>query len=203
MISYIDLLSLLLAFFVLLYTLSNVDKSKFKSMSEALGNAVAEQNKKDQSEQFKQEDLAKVQSELAAYFESNKLADRVNMNMTPEGLRIAMSASFFEVGEDALLPDGVEVLHAIALKVKDKTYKLRIEGHTDNVPIHTDKFPNNWFLSAARACSVIQYLLKTGMEPGRMSAVGLADQVPLVANDSPEHRGQNRRIELIVVRFKE
>jgi len=94
--------------------------------------------------------------------------------MTPEGLKVSMSARFFQVGEDQLLPDGVDVLHAIALQTRYKSYGIRIEGHTDNAPIHTDQFPNNWFLSSARACSVIQYLLKTGMNPNRMSAIGYA-----------------------------
>ena len=200
MISYIDLLSLLLAFFVLLFTLSNVDKNKFKAITESVQAAAA----KDASDPdaFKKEDLAKIQDDLAAYFKTNKLADRVDMSMTGEGLRISMSARFFQVGEDQLLPEGVDVLHAIALQVRYKTYQVRIEGHTDNDPIRTPKFPSNWFLSSARACSVIQYLQKTGLSPARLSAVGYADQRPLVPNDSPAGREKNRRVELIVLRYK-
>ncbi len=200
MISYIDLLSLLLAFFVLLFTLSTVDKNKFKAVTESITGAI---DAKEVPNLFKQEDLAKIQSELDQHFTSHKLQDRVRMEMTAEGLRITMSARFFKIGEDEILPEGLEVLKEISKKIRYYSYALRVEGHTDNVPILTERYPNNWYLSSARSSSVIRYLIRAGVNPGRMSAVGYAEYRPVVPNDTQENRDRNRRVELIVLRFKE
>lgn len=105
----------------------------------------------------------------------------------------------FAVGDRDLAPGILPVLDTIAAVLARTPGRIRIEGHTDDVPIHTGLFRSNWDLSAARAASVVHRLLQSGaIEPGRISAEGFADSRPLSGNDSPEGRARNRRVEISV-----
>lgn len=82
--------------------------------------------------------------------------------------------------------------------------RVRVEGHTDNVPIFTERFDSNWELSTARAVRIVKYLIQEGnIAPGRLSAVGYGELRPLVQNDTPEHRARNRRVEIVLVKSEE
>ena len=109
------------------------------------------------------------------------------------------------MAEKVLFPSGSATISADGKKALDKVadaFKsvqgriIRVEGHTDNVPIHTDRFPSNWELSAARAISVVRYLQARGVDPGLLGAAGYAEYQPIAPNDTPEGRAQNRRIEI-------
>lgn len=104
----------------------------------------------------------------------------------------------YDVGSADLKPSGRAVLDKIARVLNQNDYPVSVEGHTDNTPIHTARFPSNWELSAARATNVIRYLIQQGVARGRLSAVGYADTRPLAGNDNAAGRAQNRRVSVVV-----
>jgi chemotaxis protein MotB len=104
----------------------------------------------------------------------------------------------FAPGAAELSTAGVPVLDRIAELLKSSHYEVSIEGHTDNTPIRTPRFPSNWELSASRASAVLRYLIERGVEPARMRAIGYADTRPIAPNDTPESRAKNRRVTLVL-----
>ena len=106
----------------------------------------------------------------------------------------------FDFGKDAINPEGFPLLNKIAQALIDVPYRLRVEGHTDNVPIRTKRFPSNWELSAARAVNVVKYFIRVSkLDPQRLSAVGYGDSRPVVPNDTPFNRAKNRRVEILLL----
>ena len=105
----------------------------------------------------------------------------------------------FDSGKTSLKPAGQAALAKVAQVLAGITdRKYQVAGHTDDVPIHTARFPSNWELSTARAVEVVSFLIANGMKPQQVSAAGFGEFDPVVANDSPDHRAQNRRIEIVL-----
>jgi len=129
------------------------------------------------------------------------LNSRVRTRIDSRGLVISLGeGGFFPSGSDRLTPEGRALLDAIATPLAGTANFIRIEGHTDNIPISTGRFPSNWELSTARATAVVAHLLdKFGLTPGRLSAAGYAEFRPIAPNDSEEGRARNRRIDIIVL----
>jgi len=125
----------------------------------------------------------------------------IQMRVTPEGLVVSLSEiGFFDSGDATLLPGGRSTLARIASILNEKGFQIRIEGHTDNVPIHTARFKSNWDLSTARATEVVSLLVeKHGFDPEQISAAGYSQYHPVADNDSAEGRQANRRVDLIIV----
>ena len=125
----------------------------------------------------------------------------VQMRTTPEGLVVSLrEVGFFHSGEADLLQDGQQTLMRIAGILGDRGFEIRIEGHTDNIPIHNAKFKSNWELSAARATQVVSMLIEQyRFDPALISAAGYSEYRPVADNDSEQGRAANRRIDLIVV----
>ena len=97
-------------------------------------------------------------------------------------------------------PQSLEVVDRIAATLRPLSYNIRVEGHTDNAPIHTPQFPSNWELSTARATFLLQYLISNAEIPAqRLSAVGYGEYRPVASNDTPEGRAANRRVDLVVL----
>ena len=106
----------------------------------------------------------------------------------------------FDVGDDKVKRDGQVLLLAIAEELRGRPIRMRVEGHTDAAPIHNARFPSNWELSAGRAMSVLRFLVDTQLiEPARLSAAGYGEHHPVATNDTPEGRSQNRRVDLVIV----
>jgi chemotaxis protein MotB len=113
-----------------------------------------------------------------------------------------LQAFFFDLG--MLHPMDVFMLHIIAESLEKIPNHIRIEGHTDSVPICTARFPSNWELSTARATSIVHYLLTTHrFEPTRLSAAGYGEFRPIASNNSSEGRSQNRRVDIVILSGKE
>jgi chemotaxis protein MotB len=133
---------------------------------------------------------------------SNQVATHtVSIQMGRDGLVISLrEAGFFASGSAAPEPQTLDTLRQVAASLSHTPYDLRIEGHTDNIPIHNAQFGSNWELSTARATNIARLLLalKT-MPPDRLSASGYAEFHPVAGNDSPEGRSQNRRVDLVVL----
>jgi chemotaxis protein MotB len=109
-------------------------------------------------------------------------------------------AGFFDPGSAVMPPSALAVIDRIASTLQPLGQAIRVEGHTDNTPIHTAQFPSNWELSTARATFLLQYLISNAKVPAqRLSAVGYGEYRPVVSNDTPAGRASNRRVDLVVL----
>ena len=227
-----DMFSLLLTFFVLLLSFSNMDLVKFRALSQsiqaALGvtsqtsvgifdnnsnpidfDTVAQNSTanmelngagqdeiriKEVSEHEKMaKDISKVVSEMG-------LEDTVTVKASSRGVLMQVQGQvFFEAGQADIKDASHPFLDEIARIIKASPYNVAIEGHTDDTPIHTARFPSNWELSTTRAISTLRYLVaNAGVDPHKLSSAGFADTRPLVPNDTAEHQRQNRRVEFVL-----
>ena len=113
-------------------------------------------------------------------------------------------SSLFETGKSEIIPESVAMLIQLGKILQDSGLHIGIEGHTDNVPIHTQRFPSNWELSAARAVNVLRFLIdRFNIPPGRISALGYSEFRPIYPNDSEVHRALNRRIEIRLTKMEQ
>jgi chemotaxis protein MotB len=132
-------------------------------------------------------------------------SEQIKFILEKRGLVIRISEHvFFKSGDASILPEFTPILDVVANSVKKIPNHIRIEGHTDSVPIKTAKFPSNWELSTARATSIVRYLL-TNFEfaPARLSAAGYGEYYPIESNKTPEGRLQNRRVDFVILSTKE
>lgn len=208
--TFADLTTLLLCFFVLLFSISSVDNKKFLSiMNEVrinLGNAapmMALEHKDvvDGGDAVvnilsKQKTVA---TELKEIISDEKLSNSTVVDMGDEGALLRVGGKvFFESGSAAINPKVHSALDKIVrMAQKNSAYHIDIKGHTDNLPISAGKFLSNWELSALRATTVLRYLLEKGLDPDRLTATGYADTQPLVPNLTAENRSRNRRVEFL------
>jgi chemotaxis protein MotB len=147
------------------------------------------------------DDLNQLHRELAQTLSNQVATHTVSMKMGRDGLVISLrEAGFFDSGSATPKPATLATLRQIAESLGRMPYDLRIEGHTDNHPMHSAEFDTNWELSAARATRIARILidLKT-IAPTRISAAGYAEFHPVASNDTPEGRGQNRRVDIVVL----
>ena len=191
LLSFNDLLTVLLAFFILIVALSSFNASKMKI-------AAASANKV-----FRQ-----VGTEGAINIKTADALNRIeglNVRTEKRGVRVSLPDNFlYERGSDALQPAAAGKLHELAGVLKQAGRTIRVEGHTDNVDIRTARFPSNWELSAARAISVVKYLAeKEGVPVDKLSAAGYADSRPVATNKTEIGRASNRRTEIILVMQEE
>jgi chemotaxis protein MotB len=147
-------------------------------------------------------DLAKIFEELEVLVGQSSFNDEINLSYTAEGLTMRLSDyALFDLGVADLSPAALPLLDKIGEIIAKTAYHVRIEGHTDNLPIHTRRFPSNWELSTTRAVNVLRFFRKFHDIPAnRLSAVGFAEYRPLVPNDSVAQRAQNRRVEIIFIK---
>lgn len=206
--TFADLSTLLLCFFVLLFSISSVDNKKFLSiMNEVrlhLGNAVPlavpaeEKIKGDALVNLlpKQKSMA---SELEEIVRDEKMSDSTVVDLGDEGALLRVGGKvMFESASTEINPKAFSALDKIvSMALKYPLFHLDIKGHTDNLPISDGRFLSNWELSALRATTVLRYLLENGLGPDRLTATGYADTQPLVPNLTAENRARNRRVEFL------
>ncbi|MBT2657802.1 OmpA family protein [Bacillus sp. ISL-18] len=237
LIPYADLLTLLLALFIVLFSMRSEDSAKANAVLESLYNAfntvsVFETNSGGQSpttnstknsdslkqleqkEQPQQQEtpqttnaeeqqLQQLMRNLQVYIDKNKLNAEITLTDKSEGIQITLKDRIiFDSGSDHLKDNFLPILDDIVGMIKTVDRSITIEGHTDNKPIHSAKFPSNWELSGARALSVLHYFEKQKIAPTRLQFVGFGDSKPIVSNDTPEHREANRRVNIIILRNK-
>jgi chemotaxis protein MotB len=133
-------------------------------------------------------------------FEGLNMAPEIEAEIKPKGIQLILNDSFlFLSGSAELTVAGNHMLDKICVVIKPLNRRIRVEGHSDNVPIQTERFPSNWELSIARSISVVKYLINNGgIDPRRLSAAGYGDSKPRVANDTDSDRNKNRRVEIIL-----
>jgi chemotaxis protein MotB len=146
-------------------------------------------------------DVVELQRKLSQALGKEIQRQEVNMRMTPEGFVISLhELGFFDSGEAQLLPGASEKIKRIAAVLMQYGLDMRVEGHSDNVPIHNAAFSSNWDLSTARAMAVAMMLLnESGVDPKRISIAGYAQYHPIASNDTPEGRRANRRVDIVIV----
>ena len=135
---------------------------------------------------------------LATSLDKEIKAGRIQVTELQGKVTVRMAEKvLFPSGSATINADGKQTLAKVADALKEvKGRIIRVEGHTDNVPIRTDRFPSNWELSSARAIAVVRYLQERGVDPAVLGAAGYAEFQPIASNDTPEGRAQNRRIEI-------
>ena len=218
-----DLVTLLMVFFVLLFTMSTVDSRKMQDFQYALqsglgvlktGTKVSISVKKTQPV----DDMSHIMTQAEGKRNKkhsrqpgDKLMDEIQqltkadlniqINHTHQGTRLSFEDQvLFDFGSATINPAGFVFLDKIADTLDKIPYAMRVEGHTDNVPIETRRFPSNWELSVARAVNVVKYFAEVGnIDPNRLSAVGYGESRPVAANDTASNRVKNRRVEILLI----
>jgi len=143
--------------------------------------------------------MHKLASDLAEVLDSVIKQDNVRINLTKRGVVVDISAStLFDSGEATLHAGSLNVLRAVAAVLSKEDMPVEIEGHTDDIPISTAKFPSNWELSSVRASSVARLLMDNGVPENRLSVIGLASNLPLLPNINAENRARNRRVTITI-----
>jgi len=249
LVSYADFVTLLFAFFVVMYAVSSVNEGKYRVLSETLNAVFAVTPRSDEpiqvgerprdvlalpdgplaerqtsleggerapeqavdsapadpgegaGERFKEDGTAlRTADELTISLQ--EYLDKGLVKITRAGDRIEIEMKermLFGSGDARLSAEALRALRTLAQTLKRVPSDLQVEGHTDNVPISTATYPSNWELSAARAASVVHFLARVGIEPGRMAAVGLGEHRPVADNGDEKGRAANRRVTIIVL----
>src|SRR5580658_5083985 len=241
LVSYADFITLLFAFFVVLYASSQVDKRKVGRLALSIQVAFQQMGVFDTSNtliplndseaipfsqiqivenaerttnltRFVQpmkgklspstnQPLKDIEAQLQKALAPEIKSHLVELKVTREGLIVSLrEVGFYESGSANLRPSAKDAIDRLATVLKARTESLRIEGHTDNVPIHTGRFESNWELSTARASDLIKvFVERYAFEPRRLSAAGYAEFHPVASNATPDGRARNRRVDIVIL----
>ena len=201
MATFADMVTLLMVFFVLFYSVEKDNTEKFKS---AIDMMVEEDGPDGLAKIMKVVDSTKVMKNLKEMRDASQAAKTEDTIEKKVVLRVP-GLNLFKKGGAKLRSNARPVLNEIVkvINKKGKNYKIFIQGHTDDVPINTPKFESNWELSAVRATAVLRYFYDKGIEPERLTATGYADTFPMVPNNTKEGRAKNRRIEFVLEKMPE
>jgi chemotaxis protein MotB len=195
LISYADLMTLLLALFIVLYAAADKERAKQIVDSFSAQNISGSGILPGQSS-----DKEVPHSFEKSLLENPVLIKNTKMRQTGEGLIVSLSeAGFFAPGEAEIGVEAENVIATLADNLKTTEYKIRVEGHTDSLPISNARYPSNWELSTARASSVLILLSEKGIAPERLSAAGYGGFQPIADNSTPEGRTQNRRVDVVIL----
>lgn len=199
LLTYADVITLLMAFFVVLIAVSYVDINLWEQLKQGLRSEIT-------SDDTVRTPLAEVKADLDELLATEREAGMVEINLGRDGIYMLFeSSSFYQSGDAELLPTGRGIVDKVVQALNAITYykfNVDVEGHTDNIPINTSRFPSNWELSVARASNVVKYFIQEGLEPDRLKASGYADTKPIRPNQDefgrniPENMATNRRVVL-------
>ena len=222
LISFADFVTLLFAFFVVMYAISAVNEGKYRVLASSLGDAFGKTPSHDASvpqlpnatlppevrlRTLKQQQAIEEQTHMTEV--ASNLLDvmaplvkegKVRVTQSRRGVSIEINANvLFAAGQAELEPQSLAVLRAVAQHLSKEPFNLEITGHTDNVPISNSAFASNWELSAVRATSVVRLLAENGIAPARLFAIGREASQPIASNNTAEGRARNRRVELMIL----
>lgn len=226
LIPYADILTLLLALFIVLFAMSSIDAVKFKELARSLNTAFTggtgvleypnpqeplvwdektedlEKKRLDAAAIIELEELKELQEEINEYIVDNDLTDSLTTELSGEGLSIAiLDNALFDSGSANVKKEAVDLGMEISkYLVSNPPRSMTISGHTDNVPIHNAEYSSNWHLSVMRSINFMQVLLEKGeLDPANLSAKGYGEFQPIASNDNKTDRAKNRRVEVLVV----
>ncbi|MBS4536044.1 OmpA family protein [Clostridium sp. D2Q-14] len=215
--TYSDMVTLLLCFFVLLFSFSTVDAQKFREIMNSFqgnlgvleGGKTLDENTEtgkdlDEVSEKDMEDLNELKKYLEEYAEENGLAEKILLEHDERGLIIRiMDSVFFDSGKAEIKFQAKEILMDIGEILNEKHViekHIKVEGHTDNVSMNSEEFPSNWELSVIRATNVLRlFVEETGISPDRISASGYGEFRPIAPNDTSKNKQKNRRVDIIVL----
>ena len=225
LITYSDLITLLLIFFVIMYAMSKVDVAKFETLTRSLAAAlhssnqvqmhdlgttglVVPANPTNQGDKTKtgtsthsDPALDHLYSEVSAYIATHHLQGNVSIENQPRGVQITLrDVALFDTGQAVLRSDARQLLRGLVPFLQSLSNPILVEGYTDNVPIHTPQFPSNWELSAGRAIDVVHFFANEGIKPDRLAGVAYGQYHPVVPNTTPANRQLNRRVNIVILR---
>lgn len=227
MVSYADFITLLFAFFVVMYGISSINEGKYRVMSDSIvfafrsdpglapGAAVATGHAEaplsspirrppvkrggDENQASRKEQLRGLARDLKQALAPLAAQGKLRISEGALGITVDINASaLFAPGEARLDLGAIRALGTVGRLLAEGDFPIIVEGHTDNIPISTPQFPSNWELSAARAASVVRLFIDTGMDSRRLSAVGHADQRPVADNATADGRQNNRRVAITI-----
>jgi chemotaxis protein MotB len=220
LISYADFITLLFAFFVVMYAISSVNIGKYKVFSDALGDAfggagaaqpintqvpnlpIPNPGLKRRTEMLRKEKehMTKLAQDLLSTLAPLVKEGKVRVTQNSRGVSVEINASvLFDPGEARLTSESVEALRAVAVLLKNDEHDIQVEGHTDTQPIKNALFPSNWELSAVRASSVVRLFIDAGVGAQRLTAVGHSSNVPVASNGDAVGRARNRRVAVTIL----
>lgn len=196
MTTFADMVTLLLAFFVMLAAISKVDVVLYEQVAAGMAKGIGKRDVDTPVE--------KIRQEMKEVIKSMKVEDVVGVGTDSQGITLEFAAaSFYEPGSADIREEAIPILNRVAATINADRYtgfQVEVQGHTDNTPISTPMYPSNWELSAARATRVVRFFVEAGLEPSRMRAIGLADTAPKVPNTGPygdplpQNQEINRRV---------
>lgn len=214
MVTFSDLVTLILVFFILLFSMSQIDMIKFKAITESfqehfldfypsiipLENPAGVDTDLPEINNESEESLENLLTEVQNFLDESGIEDVIIANRTERGVVLVLQEQvLFDPGQATLLGDSHDFLNKVGELLVKLPNLVKVEGHTDDIPMSSFRYPSNWELSAARASSVINYLIESHqLDSRRFIAVGYSDTRPIVSNDSPENRQKNRRVEIII-----
>lgn len=210
--TYADTITLLLTFFILLYSISAIDSQKLNKLAEAMKkslqgstNITEIKNIEDLKVGEGKSDYENLAEKLNTVIEQNALTDVVKIREEERGVVLQLDETIlFDSGEAVLKDYSRNILNTITTVIKNIDNDVLIEGNTDNIPINNEYFKSNWELSTARAVSIVRYFVETKeINPTRFSVKGYAEYKPLVENNTEENRSINRRVDILIVEQKE
>lgn len=205
LITYADMITLMMAFFIILVAMSKPDAGKQQKVSEALKAAgFSDEETKGESP------FDTLKEEVEVMVEQNQLEQQISVEQTDDGIQLELSSSsFYYPGSAKFRKEAIPILDQVADILKDfdyDAYEIDVEGHTDDVPIQSDTYPSNWELSAGRATNIVRFFIADGLKPQIMKASGYADVKPKVPNIDPQgnpipaNRELNRRVAIRIER---
>jgi chemotaxis protein MotB len=221
LVSYADFITLLFAFFVVMFSASQMNKKRVETIAkvysavmqgdsaeEVLERLTADEAGDTPDEEAKgrgwlsQSEMKAVLQRLQQRLFTPVSEGKIGLDLQPRGLVISLrEAAFFDAGEETFRESAAGLLTEVGEAVTElEGQPIRLEGHTDNIPIRTVRFPSNWELSTARAIEVLDLLVgRFGIPPERVSVTGYGDQRPIETNDTTEGRGANRRVDIVIL----
>jgi chemotaxis protein MotB len=214
LLTYADLITLLMVFFVVMYSVSRVDVARYEALAGSLresfldiapgreagtgllsgGSAIVGAGRGGLNE------LERMGHDIAAAAKAGSYGDKIGVYYGERGLTISLGAVLFDLGQATIRPDGAEILKQVAVYLAKVPNCISVEGYTDDLPIATTIFPSNWELSACRATNVVHFLARTqGLRPDRFLIIGYGEYRPVVPNDTEVNRAKNRRVDIVVL----
>ncbi|AGF56404.1 chemotaxis protein MotB [Clostridium saccharoperbutylacetonicum] len=224
MLSYLDFITLMMIFFLMMYAISNVDNKKVETLANSLkigfnsGNgknviAVTDNtNSPDSTDESVDESYSSTESEkltdikrkVDELVNNSELKGGVTTSIQERGLVISFNDNlFFNSGEATIKPDFQGKLISISKILNGIDNYIHVEGHTDNVAINTTYFHSNWQLSSIRAANVVEFLISQGnVKPERLSSIGYGEYRPVKSNSTEEGKAANRRVDIVIINSK-
>ncbi len=218
LLTYADMMTLLLVFFVLLFTLAAFEKEHYESAVESIKVKIKDEARliglielmeipETADKMITIEDITGLRSreeaimnDIQSFIKSSEAREDLATRILDGKIVVSINGkALFDSGSAALKTEAAPILEKMVHVLFDyPDYNINIKGHTDDIPIATEKFPSNWELSAIRATTVLRYLVQRGINPEVLTATGYGDSVPLVPNTSEENRAINRRVEFVL-----